>query len=68
MPKGENLGSPVTATSTEYEGLVERLRKMARCIYIAVEPTVADDIAYGLNQAADAIEALEGGKNETDLV
>lgn len=43
--------SPVTA-------LVERLRRMAKCIYIAVEPSVADDIADGLNKSAALIEQL----------
>lgn len=31
---------------------------MAKCVYIAVEPTVADDIAGGLNKAATALETL----------
>lgn len=37
--------------------LIERLRKMARCIYIAVEATVADDVSDGLTKAADTIES-----------
>jgi len=38
--------------------IVERLRKMATVIYIAVETTVADNISSGLLEAADEIERL----------
>ncbi len=37
---------------------VPELRKAAKCIYIAVEEPVADDIARLLNGAADSIEEL----------
>ena len=39
--------------------LVEQLRKMARCVYIAVEASVADDLSDGLTKAADRIADLE---------
>lgn len=38
--------------------LTDRLRKQAKCIYIAVEETVANDISDGLTQAADTIDRL----------
>lgn len=37
--------------------LIERLRKTAKCVYLATEAAVADDIADALNKAADALEA-----------
>lgn len=38
---------------------VAEIRKAAICIYIAVEETVAKDIARILNGAADMIEQLQ---------
>jgi hypothetical protein len=35
--------------------LVERLRKMARCVYLAAEGSVANDLSDGLTKAADAL-------------
>lgn len=35
---------------------VEWLRKAARCIHIAVEPAVANDIAAGMTKAANELE------------
>jgi hypothetical protein len=48
------------------DDLKERLRKQARCIYIAVEGTVADDIADGTTQALARIEALEQRVSELE--
>jgi len=39
--------------------LVERLRKQARCVYLAVEDEPAADLSDGLGKAADRIEALQ---------
>ena len=38
---------------------VERLRKIATCIYIAVEQGVAEDISNDAKAAADHMERLE---------
>lgn len=38
--------------------LVERLRKAATCVYIAVEKDVADDLSDMLRKAADEIDRL----------
>lgn len=40
----------------EARALVDRLRKQARCVYIAVEREVADDLADELHRAANMIE------------
>ncbi len=47
------------------EELVARLNKMARCVYLAAEASVADDISDGLRKAADRITLLEkrGGED-----
>lgn len=37
---------------------VNKIRKVAKCVYLATDKEVADDIASTLNQAADTIEAL----------
>ena len=37
--------------------LVVRLRRQAKCVYIAVEETIADDIADAENKAASALES-----------
>ena len=37
---------------------VKKIRKVAKCVYLAADKEVADDIANTLNQAADTIEAL----------
>ena len=44
--------------SPDVVSLIARLRKQAKCIYIAVEQTVADDIADAENKAADALESM----------
>ena len=38
---------------------IDRLRKMSKCVYLACEKPVADDLAAGLLAAVDRIEALE---------
>lgn len=38
--------------------IVERLRKMAACVHIAVEPGPAADLEEGMLRAADEIERL----------
>jgi hypothetical protein len=48
----------------EDEELCERLRKQAKCIYIAVEESVADDIADAENKAADRLEALHAEREK----
>lgn len=47
--------------------LVKRLKKMAVCVYLAAEKTVADDIADGLRKAAARIEELERGQAWRDI-
>lgn len=37
---------------------VNKIRKVAKCVYLATDKEVADDIASTLNQSADTIEAL----------
>lgn len=37
---------------------VNKIRKVAKCVYLATDKEAADDIASTLNQAADTIEAL----------
>ena len=39
----------------------DELRKSAKCIFIAVEPAIAQDIADKLNWAADEIDRLSSG-------
>ena len=39
--------------------LIERLKKTAKCVYLATEKSVADDIAEVLNLAVLAIETVE---------
>jgi len=39
--------------------IVQRLRRSALCIYIAVEKIVADDVAHIMRDAADEIERLQ---------
>jgi hypothetical protein len=38
--------------------LVDRLRKMATCVYLAAEKGPADDLSDGLTKAANEIERL----------
>lgn len=38
---------------------IDELRKAAKCVYIATEEAVADDLARILNAAADRIAELE---------
>jgi thiamine monophosphate kinase len=44
---------------TDYAALVVRLRKQAKCVYLAAELGPATDLSDGLIQAANAIEELE---------
>lgn len=37
---------------------INKIRKVAKCVYLSTDKEVADDIASTLNQAADTIEAL----------
>lgn len=37
---------------------INKIRKVAKCVYLAMDKEAADDIAGTLNQAADTIEAL----------
>lgn len=37
---------------------VNKIRKVAKCVYLAADKEISDDIASTLNQAADTIEAL----------
>lgn len=37
---------------------VNKIRKVAKCVYLATDKEVADDIARTLKQAADTIETL----------
>lgn len=37
---------------------VNKIRKVAKCVYLATDKEVAGDISSTLNQAADTIEAL----------
>lgn len=37
---------------------VNKIRKVAKCVYLATDKEVADDISSTLNQAANTIEAL----------
>lgn len=37
---------------------VNKIRKVAKCVYLAADKEVSEDIASTLNQAADTIEAL----------
>lgn len=37
---------------------VKKIRNVAKCVYLATDKEVADDISSTLNQAADTIEAL----------
>lgn len=37
---------------------VNKIRKVAKCVYLATDKEVADNIADTLNQDADTIEAL----------
>lgn len=37
---------------------INKIRKVAKCVYLAADKEVADDIASTLNQAADTIETL----------
>jgi hypothetical protein len=40
------------------DDLVIRLRKQAKCVYLAAEQGPADDLSDGLTKAADEIERL----------
>lgn len=44
----------------EMSDIVERLRRMATCVYIAVDKSVADDLAAGMREAAAEITGLQG--------
>lgn len=46
---------------------VNKIRKVAKCVYLATDKEAADDIASTLNQAADTIEALSA-KLAADLI
>lgn len=37
---------------------INKIRDVAKCVYLVIEKEVADDIAGTLNQAADTIESL----------
>lgn len=37
---------------------INKIRKVAKCVYLATDKEVADDISSTLNQAADTIESL----------
>lgn len=41
----------------QIERLIEKLERIAKCIYIAVEESVADDIASACREAASALRA-----------
>jgi iron uptake system EfeUOB component EfeO/EfeM len=56
----------MTPDKPDLERLIERLRKMAVCIYIAVEAEVAKDIADGLEKAAAALETLSARLEEAE--
>jgi multidrug resistance efflux pump len=56
----------MTHDKPDLERLIERLRKMAVCIYIAVEAEVAKDIADGLEKAAAALETLSARLEEAE--
>ena len=49
--------------------LIAWARKASKCIYIAVEQAVADDISGGLTKLADALERLssEDGVTEAEV-
>jgi uncharacterized protein (DUF885 family) len=58
----------MTPDKPDLERLIERLRKMAVCIYIAVEAEVAKDIADGLEKAAAALETLSARLEEAEAL
>jgi hypothetical protein len=51
------LRAPQPAVSEEREEVAERCEKVARCIYIAVEKSVADDVADCVTKAARLLRA-----------
>jgi hypothetical protein len=60
----EKVAAHPTPDLGKDEDLCERLRKQAKCIYIAVEESVADDIADAENKAADRLEALHAEREK----
>lgn len=46
-------------SNTDNKALIARLRKMSVCVHIAVEASVAEDLADGLRKAAAALEASD---------
>jgi hypothetical protein len=55
-PNCARLREP-SATSAEREEAAKQCEKVARCIYIAVEKAVADDVAAACNSAARLLRA-----------
>ena len=53
--------------NAEAKTLADELRTIARCIYIAVEKTVADDIAGKATKAADFLDRPVGGAAAVDI-
>jgi hypothetical protein len=45
--------------SAKHKDLIDRLRKRAKCVYLATERSVADDLSSILKEAANALEAKE---------
>lgn len=58
--RNDGLREQVMTSPPAQDGLIERLRKMAKCIHIAVDATVAADIDEGLTRAADRLAAQAG--------
>lgn len=49
------------------EQQVNKIRKVAKCVYLATDKEVADDISSTLNQAADTIEALSAKLEKANM-
>ena len=49
----------MTTAPSDIVELVKRLRKVATCVYLATEASVADDISAHVKEAADRLEAQQ---------
>lgn len=50
------------------EQQLNKIRKVANCVYLATDKEVAGDIASTLNQAADTIETLSAKMEGKELI